>query len=69
GVFLDSPADHAGIRAGDIKVAINRDPVDSIRDLLEIITLHRPGELIEVTVYRGSEKMSFSMRATERPAL
>lgn len=67
GVFLDSPADHAGIRAGDIIVAINRDPVYSIRDLLEIITLHRPGELIEVTVYRGSEEMSFSMRATERP--
>ncbi len=69
GVFLDSPADQAGIRAGDIIVAINRDPVDSIRDLLEIITLHRPGELIEVTVYRGPEKMSFTMRATERPAL
>jgi serine protease DegS len=69
GVFLDSPADQAGIRAGDIIVAINNDPVDSIRDLLEIITLHRPGELIEVTVYRGSEKMSFSMRATERPPL
>jgi serine protease DegS len=69
GVFLDSPADQAGIRAGDIIVAINNDPVDSIRDLLEIITLHRPGELIEVKVYRGSEKMSFSMRATERPPL
>ncbi len=69
GVFLDSPADQAGIRAGDIIVAINNDPVDSIRDLLEIITLHRPGELIEVMVYRGSEKMSFSMRATERPPL
>jgi Do/DeqQ family serine protease len=69
GVFLDSPADQAGIRAGDIIVAINNDPVDSIRDLLEIVTLHRPGELIEVKVYRGSEKMSFSMRATERPPL
>ena len=69
GVFLDSPADQAGIRASDIIVAINNDLVDSIRDLLEIITLHRPGELIEVTVYRGSEKMSFSMRATERPPL
>ena len=69
GVFLDSPADQAGILASDIIVAINNDPVDSIRDLLEIVTLHRPGELIEVKVYRGSEEMSFTMRATERPPL
>jgi Do/DeqQ family serine protease len=67
GVFIDSPADIAGIRNGDIMVAVNGDPVDNIRDLLEVITLYQPGEIIEITVFRGHEQLTFSMRATERP--
>ena len=67
GVFIDSPADIAGIRAGDIMVEVNQEPVDNIRELLEIITLYQPGEIIEITVFRGPEQMTFSMRATERP--
>ena len=67
GVFIDSPADIAGIRAGDIMVEVNQEPVDNIRELLEIITLYQPGEIIEITVFRGPEQMTFPMRATERP--
>ena len=67
GVFIDSPADIAGIRSGDIMVAVNREPVDDIRDLLEVITLYQPGEIVEIIVFRGHEQLTFSMRATERP--
>lgn len=66
-VFIESPADKAGIQAGDIIVAVNKVPVDNIRDLLEKITLHQPGDILEVTVFRGPQQLSFSMRATERP--
>ncbi|MDH5353635.1 MAG: trypsin-like peptidase domain-containing protein [Gammaproteobacteria bacterium] len=67
GVFIDSPADKAGIRAGDIIVAVNREAVNDIRDLLKKITRHRPGDIIEVTLYRGSQQFTVSMHATERP--
>jgi serine protease DegS len=67
GVFINSPADTAGIRAGDIMVEVNHEPVDNIRELLEIITQNQPGEIIEITIFRGPEQMTFSMRATERP--
>jgi len=67
GVFVDSPADKAGIQAGDIIVAVNQNPVNSIRDLLEKITLHQPGDNIEVTIFRGPQRLSFSMRASQRP--
>ena len=67
GVFIDSPADKAGMLTGDIIVAVNKDPVNSIRDLLEKITLHQPGDVIEVTVFRGPQQLILSMRATERP--
>ncbi len=67
GVFIDSPADMAGIRAGDIVVAVNNNPVLGIRDLLDQITLHKPGEQIQVTVYRGTQKLSLDMKITQRP--
>jgi serine protease DegS len=67
GVFIDSPADKAGIQAGDIIVAVNEDPVNSVRDVLEKITLHQPGDNIKVTIFRGPRQLIFSMRASQRP--
>ncbi len=67
GVFINSPADMAGIRAGDIVVAVNANPVLGIRDLLDQITLHKPGEQIQVTIYRGTQKMTLDMKITQRP--
>ena len=67
GVFIDSPADMAGIRAGDIVVAVNDNPVLGIRNLLDQITLHKPGEQIQVTIYRGPEKLAVDMKITQRP--
>ena len=67
GVFINSPADRAGIRAGDIVVAVNDNPVLGIRDLLDQITLHKPDEEIQVTFYRGPEKLTLDMKVTQRP--
>jgi Do/DeqQ family serine protease len=67
GVFIDSPADMAGIRAGDIVVAINGMPVDGIRDLLDQITMHKPDEEIKVSIYRGPEQLELMMKVTQRP--
>ena len=67
GVFINSPADMAGVRAGDIVVAVNDKPVLGIRDLLDQITLYRPEEQIRVTLYRGPEKLTLDMKVTQRP--
>ena len=67
GVFINSPADKAGLQAGDIMVAVDGSPVNGVRDLLEKITLHRPGDVIEVTVFRGRQALNFMLQATERP--
>jgi len=67
GVFIDSPADMAGIRAGDIVVAVDARPVLGIRDLLDQITLHKPGDTVEVTIYRGTQKMDLEMMVIQRP--
>ncbi len=67
GVFINSPADMAGIRAGDIVVAVNGKPVDGIRDLLDQITMHKPDEKIKVSIYRGPEQLELRMKVTQRP--
>jgi len=67
GVYINSPADIAGIRAGDIVVAVNGEAVSGIRDLLDKITLHKPDERIQITINRGPEKMTFAMKVSQRP--
>jgi Do/DeqQ family serine protease len=67
GVFIDSPADRAGIRAGDIVVAVDDRPVHGIRDLLDQITRHKPGEEITVELYRGTENLTLDMQVSQRP--
>jgi Do/DeqQ family serine protease len=69
GVFVDSPADRAGMRRGDIVVAVNDEPVTSIRDLLDMITRFQPGETIRVKIYRGPEPQTLDMQVAQRPEL
>jgi Do/DeqQ family serine protease len=67
GVFIDSPADMAGIRSGDVLVAIDGTSVLGVRDLLEKVSFHKPGDTLKITVYRGQDKFTFETIATERP--
>ncbi|MGD2170849.1 MAG: trypsin-like peptidase domain-containing protein [Gammaproteobacteria bacterium] len=67
GVFIDSPADKAGIRAGDIVVAVDDKPVHGIRDLLDQITRHKPGEKVTVELYRGTQDLKLTMQVSQRP--
>jgi S1-C subfamily serine protease len=47
--------------------AVNDKSVLGIRDLLDQITLHRPDEQIQVTLYRGPEKLTVDMKVTQQP--
>jgi len=48
-------------------VAVNGEPIVSVRNLLEKITRRQPGDIIEITVLRGPKQSSYSVRAIERP--
>lgn len=52
-----SAADDAGLRSGDIIVAINNVPVKGSPELQEQVALFRPGEEIEVDFIRDGERM------------
>ena len=74
-----SPAKEAGMKetlstpeksdfsAGDIITDISGHGIDNNKELLSTLLKFRPGDDVEVTAYRGSEPMEFTVRLGERP--
>lgn len=57
-VERDSPADRAGLQAGDVIVAFNGTPVANTDDLVPRVSSTRPGSRVTLTVLRdGRERM------------
>jgi S1-C subfamily serine protease len=82
-VFDASGADRAGIRAGDervvvagesyvvggdIIVGIEGDAVSSLDDLRNAIAERRPGDVIELELQRGDERVTVDVRLGQQPA-
>lgn len=81
-VFKGGPADRAGLRGGsrsvvvgryrflvggDIIAAIDGQPMSSMLALNRLIYRKRPGDEVEITYYRGSEKRTIKVTLEERP--
>jgi S1-C subfamily serine protease len=58
----DSPAERAGIRAGDVIVELDGERVRIVEDLLAALREREPGDTVTVTVVRDSERRE--LRAT-----
>ena len=54
-VVPGSPAEEAGLMAGDIIVSIDSEPMYDIRELSAAIKLRLPGDAVELTVRRGGD--------------
>ncbi len=67
GVFIDSPADIAGVQTGDIITAINNQEVFRVRNVLENIAGHKPGDRIMISLLRNGKPVELELVATERP--
>jgi membrane-associated protease RseP (regulator of RpoE activity) len=52
-VTRGSPADTAGLRAGDCIVGFNGKEVQSAKDIMEAVLRSAPGEVVTVSYYRG----------------
>jgi putative serine protease PepD len=63
-----SPADRAGLRAGDVVTRIDGQAVDTYSELVARIRVHRPGDRVTLTVVRGGQETTISATLTERPA-
>lgn len=67
GVMPDSPAEEAGLKAGDVLVDLAGTPVKSLRDLATALQDHGAGETVAVIVERDGEPRTFVVTLRERP--
>ena len=64
-----SPADKAGIKAGDVVVAVDGDQVDSPRDLARTIAGIEPGKSVEVTLWRNGKSQNVDLTLGTLPKM
>jgi len=55
-VTTGSPAEQAGLQAGDVITAVDNQPVDAEHDLASLITAHKPDDTVSLTVERSGEE-------------
>lgn len=66
-IVLNGPADKAGLDRGDVVIQIAGKKVRDVRETLDAISQHKPGERITVTIIRNGKEMSKQATIIERP--
>jgi S1-C subfamily serine protease len=67
-IMEDTPAARSGIKAGDILLQVGRKKVTQPEDVLDASFFITAGDVVPITVIRGSQKLTFSVQATMHPA-
>ena len=63
----DSPAETAGIREGDVVLAVDGEPVNGQAGLVAAIRDRSPGDTIEIDLVRDGERLTLSATLVARP--
>lgn len=66
GVRAGSPADSAGLQAGDVVVEFGGKPVSDLQSYSDALYSHKPGDEVEVVVLRGAERLRLKVRLGRR---
>ena len=66
-VLKDGPADKAGIKPGDILIAIENKLLKNSSEMLNQVAALPPGDTVTVTVIRNHQERSFPVKVGVRP--
>ena len=69
GVVKGGPADKAGIKPGDILVAVNGKPVADTTDMLNTIAQLAPGSTAQMTLLRKTAETKVEVEIGKRPRI
>ncbi len=64
-VIKDSPAETAGIKEGDIIIALNNNNIPHLERLKEMILIEEPGKTVILKVIRDNNKMEIPVKLAE----
>jgi S1-C subfamily serine protease len=67
GVFQDSPADKAGLVRGDIILTVDGQAVNTNRDLSGLLSQHKVGDTLKLSVQHGDSQKSVSVTLAASP--
>ena len=63
----NGPAKDAGIKPGDVVLAIDGQQIDATHSFQEVLFSHKPGETVTVDIQRGDEEKTVQVTLGERP--
>ncbi|MCP5111290.1 MAG: PDZ domain-containing protein, partial [bacterium] len=66
-VVPGSPAERAGIRSGDVIVGVEGQEVERLKDLTRMVADVRPGEEVEIEVWREGARRKLDVEIGESP--
>jgi membrane-associated protease RseP (regulator of RpoE activity) len=61
------PADEAGLEEGDVISAVDGREVDENHPLDQLIRRYKPGDIVEITYWRGEQQREASVRLGQHP--
>ena len=67
-VERNSPANRAGLRQGDLVIALNGEPITTSRALVRNVAALPPGQTLRLTVLREGRERDLSVQVGRRPA-
>lgn len=68
-VLPDTPAESAGLRVGDLIVAVDRTPVDGDHPLPEIMAVYEPGDRVTVQFLRAGQQQRVRVELGQHPEI
>jgi S1-C subfamily serine protease len=57
GVRAGSPAEQAGLKAGDILIQLGDHPIKNLYDMTEALNAYRPGDTVVLVYLRGGQRL------------
>ena len=65
-LFVVSPADRAGLKAGDLVVRLGKTPVKNVYDYTYALGELRAGEEVEIAIRRDGQDMTLKITPEKR---